>query len=203
MCLVVPAARARPAAAASKKKKKKKKGGGEGGEGDAGAGEDGADKMDTLALSQHIASLSVARNAQEQQRSDVTVVPESSHAFWNTQPMRRPDERPDTGGPIEPVDKEIRQEPYKLPGGFVWSTCDVDDPTQMADIYRLLNENYVEDDDNMFRFDYSIEFLRWALKPPEYQMDWHVGVRAEKSGKMVGFITGAITRNQYPLNLHP
>ena len=70
MCLVVPAARARPAAAASKKKKKKKKGGGEGGEGDAGAGEDGADKMDTLALSQHIASLSVARNAQEQQRSD-------------------------------------------------------------------------------------------------------------------------------------
>ena len=83
--------------------------------------------------------------------------------------------------------------------GFVWSTCDVDDPTeardknsekshllwpcvvnilkkiwkvpftvtlygeyaralkfrnsfQMADVYKLLNENYVEDDDNMFRF---------------------------------------------------
>jgi glycylpeptide N-tetradecanoyltransferase len=29
-----------------------------------------------------------------------------------------------------------------------------------------LNENYVEDDDNMFRFDYSPDFLRWALQPP-------------------------------------
>ena len=34
------------------------------------------------------------------------------------------------------------------------------------EVYTLLNENYVEDDDNMFRFDYSINFLRWALMPP-------------------------------------
>ena len=37
----------------------------------------------------------------------------------------------------------------------------------------------------MYRFDYSIGFLRWALKPPDYKKEWHVGVRAEKSGKMV------------------
>ena len=53
----------------------------------------------------------------------------------------------------------------------------------------LLNENYVEDDDNMFRFDYSPEFLRWALLPPEFLQEWHVGVRAKKSKKMVGFIS--------------
>jgi len=35
------------------------------------------------------------------------------------------------------------------------------------------------------RFDYSIEFLRWALKPPEFKNDWHVGVRAEKSGTYI------------------
>ena len=29
----------------------------------------------------------------------------------------------------------------------------------------LLNENYVEDDDAMFRFDYSMRFLTWALTP--------------------------------------
>ncbi len=29
-----------------------------------------------------------------------------------------------------------------------------------------------------------------ALKPPGYRREWHVGVRAEKSGKLVGFITG-------------
>ena len=32
---------------------------------------------------------------------------------------------------------------------------------QLKELYTLLNENYVEDDDNMFRFDYSPEFLKW------------------------------------------
>ena len=48
---------------------------------------------------------------------------------------------------------------------------------QLKELYVLLNENYVEDDDNMFRFDYSPEFLRWALQPPGSLRDWHVGVR--------------------------
>jgi len=34
---------------------------------------------------------------------------------------------------------------------------------QLKEIYTLLNENYVEDDDNMFRFDYSPEFLHWYV----------------------------------------
>lgn len=32
---------------------------------------------------------------------------------------------------------------------------------QLKELYMLLNENYVEDDDNMFRFDYSPDFLLW------------------------------------------
>ena len=60
---------------------------------------------------------------------------------------------------------------------------------QLKELYTLLNENYVEDDDNMFRFDYSPEFLRWALLPPGFLQEWHVGVRAKKSKKMVGFIS--------------
>lgn len=32
---------------------------------------------------------------------------------------------------------------------------------QLKELYTLLNENYVEDDDNMFRFDYSPAFLLW------------------------------------------
>ena len=47
----------------------------------------------------------------------------------------------------------------------------------------------MEDDDNMFRFDYSPEFLRWALLPPGFLKDWHVGVRATKSRKLLGFIS--------------
>jgi len=34
---------------------------------------------------------------------------------------------------------------------------------QLKEVYTLLNENYVEDDDNMFRFDYSPEFLHWLV----------------------------------------
>lgn len=38
-----------------------------------------------------------------------------------------------------------------MPGGFEWSTIDVLDPVQAAEVYKLLSENYVEDDDCMFR----------------------------------------------------
>jgi len=64
------------------------------------------------------------------------------------------------------------------------------DDAEIKEIYTLLNENYVEDDDSMFRFDYSVAFLRWALTPPGYHKDWHLGVRVKGSGKLVGFITG-------------
>ena len=42
----------------------------------------------------------------------------------------------------------------------------------------------------VFRFLYSREFLRWALCPPGYVRDWHVGVRASKSRKLVACISG-------------
>ncbi len=35
---------------------------------------------------------------------------------------------------------------------------------QLKELYTLLNENYVEDDDNMFRFDYAPEFLLWYVR---------------------------------------
>jgi glycylpeptide N-tetradecanoyltransferase len=54
----------------------------------------------------------------------------------------------------------------------------------------LLRDNYVEDTDNMFRFKYSIPFLRWALTTPGYFKDWILAVRVIKNKKMVGFISG-------------
>ena len=42
----------------------------------------------------------------------------------------------------------------------------------------------------MFRFNYGAEFLLWALTPPGYFADWHVGVRATKSRALVACITG-------------
>ena len=40
------------------------------------------------------------------------------------------------------------------------------------------------------RFKYSRDFLQWALHPPGFYPQWHVGVRVSGSGKLVGFITG-------------
>ena len=54
----------------------------------------------------------------------------------------------------------------------------------MKELYTLLHENYVEDGDNMFRFDYSMPFLRWALQPPGSRMEWMVGVRVAQTRKV-------------------
>ncbi|XP_035902563.1 glycylpeptide N-tetradecanoyltransferase [Anopheles stephensi] len=114
-----------------------------------------------------------------------------SYKFWSTQPVPRMDEKILANEAIE-EDKplsEIRQEPYALPDGFTWDTMNLNDPLQLKELYTLLNENYVEDDDAMFRFDYQPEFLQWALQPPGWKRDWHCGVRVVKSGRLVGFIS--------------
>lgn len=114
-----------------------------------------------------------------------------SFKFWSTQPVPKLDEQIVANEAIE-ADKslaEIRQEPYSLPDGFHWDTVDIGQTMVLRELYTLLNENYVEDDDAMFRFDYQPDFLKWALQPPGWRMDWHVGVRVSKSNKLVGFIS--------------
>lgn len=56
-------------------------------------------------------------------------------------------------GPIDEAKKvsDIPKEPYNLPAAFEWSNIDVNDSEQIQEVYTLLNENYVEDDEAMFR----------------------------------------------------
>ncbi|XP_053555813.1 glycylpeptide N-tetradecanoyltransferase 1 isoform X1 [Bombina bombina] len=119
-----------------------------------------------------------------------------SYQFWDTQPVPKLGEVVNTHGPIEPDKDNIRQEPYSLPQGFTWDALDLGDRGVLKELYTLLNENYVEDDDNMFRFDYSPEFLLWALRPPGWLPQWHCGVRVISSRKLVGFISAI------PANMH-
>ncbi|XP_069770418.1 glycylpeptide N-tetradecanoyltransferase 2 isoform X6 [Narcine bancroftii] len=109
--------------------------------------------------------------------------------FWDTQPVPKLNEVVTTHGPIEPDKENIRQEPYSLPQGFMWDTLDMGSSEELKELYTLLNENYVEDDDNMFRFDYSPQFLQWALRPPGWLPQWHCGVRVSSNRKLVGFIS--------------
>ena len=121
------------------------------------------------------------------------------HKFWETQPVGQFKEVGDSSlpeGPIEPPTplSEVKQEPYNLPTAYEWTTCDMDSEETCLEVYNLLKNNYVEDDENMFRFNYSKEFLRWALRPPSYFRSWHIGVCAKSSKKLVAFITGVPAR---------
>ncbi|KAJ3565007.1 hypothetical protein NP233_g7915 [Leucocoprinus birnbaumii] len=115
------------------------------------------------------------------------------HKFWGTQPVPQPGEGPpiDDGfiEPSRPVE-EVRQEPYPLHKDFEWSILDISDPSQCKEVYDLLSANYVEDDAASFRFQYSAEFLKWALMPPGYHKEWHIGVRVVATKKLVAFISG-------------
>jgi glycylpeptide N-tetradecanoyltransferase len=116
------------------------------------------------------------------------------HAFWDTQPVPGLEEdtdgiEPGDGEPIHPADpSKVRAEPYGLPSSFEWTDLDLNDEAQTAELYTLLHENYVEDGDHMFRFDYSIPFIRWAMQPPGHRSEWHVGVRVSQTRKLVAFI---------------
>lgn len=120
-----------------------------------------------------------------------------TYAFWRTQPVPSFEEgtgdkaESDHHKAIDPVKTiaEIKQDPYPLPEGFVWDTLELENEEVLKELYTLLNENYVEDDDAMFRFDYQPEFLRWALQPPRWRREWHVGVRVAKSGRLIAFIS--------------
>lgn len=93
------------------------------------------------------------------------------HQFWDTQPVPKlglinselhhsiteyllplsPEERVEEVGPVEPDKTDVREEPYSLSDKFTWDELDLSDETQIGELYCLLNENYVEDEDNMFR----------------------------------------------------
>ncbi|KAM6314869.1 glycylpeptide N-tetradecanoyltransferase 2 [Aegotheles albertisi] len=111
------------------------------------------------------------------------------YQFWDTQPVPKLNEVITSHGAIEPDKDNVRLEPYSLPQGFMWDTLDLSNAEVLKELYTLLNENYVEDDDNMFRFDYSPEFLLWALRPPGWLPQWHCGVRVSSNKKLVGFIS--------------
>lgn len=87
-----------------------------------------------------------------------------------------------------------------MPAGFEWSNVnlavssgdgdnDSNNNEDLQELYQLLANNYVEDDDALFRFDYSPEFLLWALQPPGAQPDFLFGVRSLATKKLVAFIS--------------
>ena len=129
------------------------------------------------------------------------------HKFWNTQPVLQYDSKVDNIGPLEnkSID-DIRKVPYDIPNNFYWSDMDINNENDLYDIYKLLYNNYVCD--SQFKLNYSKEFLKWALTPPGYFKEWHVGVKmkGKNKDKLIGFISGIpvniyINKNYYKENI--
>ena len=103
------------------------------------------------------------------------------HDFWSTQPVPKYFERYHENQFNQPIEcKTVDQVPNEglpLPDGYSWSSVALDDENQALEVYNLLTKHYVEDSEGKFRFDYSIEFLRWALMPPNFVPEWAIGVR--------------------------
>jgi len=136
----------------------------------------------------------LARKIQFLQASTSTAARDPAEArthqykFWATQPVPEFDSKVTENTHIQaPNDVVLRKEPFTLPENYLWADVDLLDSSQLDELYELLRENYVEDDENMFRFDYSREFLRWALMPVEWLPNWHCGVRAH-NGRLLAFI---------------
>jgi glycylpeptide N-tetradecanoyltransferase len=88
----------------------------------------------------------------------------ASYKFWGTQPVPkfgdfegRVEEGPLRVQKVEDVPKE----PPTMIAGFEWVTMDLENDDEMKEVYELLNGHYVEDDEAMFRFNYSPSLLKW------------------------------------------
>lgn len=94
----------------------------------------------------------------------------ASYKFWQTQPVPsfgdNASKKPVEQGPIKRIDPDqVSKTPDNLIEGFEWCTLDLTDPTELQELYELLNNHYVEDDNAMFRFAYSQSFLHWYDNP--------------------------------------
>jgi glycylpeptide N-tetradecanoyltransferase len=143
-----------------------------------------AEMMKKISLAETLTGMSVTGKNQKDM---------ASYKFWQTQPVQSFEDaakKPAQEGPIKIIDPaSVPKESPPMAEGFDWVTMDLDKEEELKEVFELLSDHYVEDADATFRFYYSASFLNWALKSPGWKKEWHVGVRASKSRKLVAFIS--------------
>jgi glycylpeptide N-tetradecanoyltransferase len=126
------------------------------------------------------------RKLQIAQKYGKDEVIKDEYKFWGTQPVPQFNKKCDVEfGEIWKDHKieDLRKEPFDLPDGFEWKDVDLSKQNELDKLYEFLKSNYVEDDDHMFRFDYSKDFLKWHLNPPGFYPEWLISVVLEDKVK--------------------
>lgn len=88
----------------------------------------------------------------------------ASYKFWQTQPVPKfgDNEEIIEEGPFKVMTvDQVPKEPAPMADGFEWVTMDLTSDEEIKEVYELLNGHYVEDNEAMFRFNYSKEFFKW------------------------------------------
>ena len=126
---------------------------------------------------------------------------ERDFKFWSTQPVpqfKKPLKV--EFGPIlnDNNIENIPKESYTLPEGFEWKDIDLNQVSDVDKLYEFLKSNYIGDESHLFGTDYSKDFLKWFLSPPEMHKDWLVSVvkedKVKNKKKIIGFISAIPTK---------
>jgi len=108
--------------------------------------------------------------------------------FWKNQPVPQTrNELEETNGLIREA-VNISKNPCKLPVGMYWVSLDLTNETTLNEIYILLKNNYVADANETVRFDYSKDFLKWALSSPNLTLI--CGIKQFGNSNLISIITG-------------
>lgn len=97
-------------------------------------------------------------------------------SFWKTQPVKK-------GKTTKIISKPINTttERHKLKEDLVWKTTD-----DVHKITEFLKENYVEDEENLFRMYYSENFFKFLFADPNHQKEYSLSI-VDSMG-MAGYI---------------
>lgn len=102
--------------------------------------------------------------------------------FWDKQPVPQEGLNYEKGKEIE-KEKKVVAESQKLPDGFSWKVCSVEEA------HPFLNEYYLASETN--RLKYSLETLKWAAESPGYE---NRAIVHDETQELIGFISSVPTK---------
>jgi glycylpeptide N-tetradecanoyltransferase len=97
--------------------------------------------------------------------------------FWDKQPVPQEGFNYEKRGEIE-MERKVVTEPVKLPIGFSWKICSVEEA------HPFLTDYYLASESSILR--YSLETLKWAAESHGYE---NRGIVHDETERLIGFIS--------------
>lgn len=114
--------------------------------------------------------------------------------FWKDQPVGLCRTGKDRIGIIEQGNVEnVKKERHSLPTGLSWKVIDDEtDETTLTLLRDFLNNNYVSNDDGLFRLTYDVPFLKHFIS--QGKPGWSVIIVEDETGSIVGSIMAVLRK---------